>query len=237
MALMYTNQKRQMRRNLPTTVVVFLLMAISFDGFAQIPWLSKKLTADDYLAMVTQKIREKDYKKAIQLCYEGLDNRPDYMDLHFMQGRAFMLYGKLDSARIKFKYVMTEAPRYRDSYLLATNLEIQLDNKEEANCIINDGLYYFPFERDFMIKKLEVLDYNKDYRQAERYAEKIISVHYNDSIAVAYYIGYKLERARFYTKQGNYIKASECYSSVLEETPLNKEAIDGMYNLEIKKGG
>lgn len=237
MALMYTNQKRQKRFSKLTALVIVLLIAVSIDTYAQIPWLGKKLSADDYLAMVTQKIREKDYKKAIQLCYEGLENRPDYMDLHFMQGRAFMLHGNLDSARIKFKYVMTEAPRYRDSYLLATNLEIQLDNKEEANCIINDGLYYFPFERDFMIKKLEVLDYNRDYRQAERYAEKIISVHYNDSIAVAYYIGYKLERARYYVKQGNYLKASECYSAVLEEAPYNKEAVDGMYNLEIKKGG
>lgn len=219
------------------TLVLSMLLGWQHEAKSQIPWIGKKLSADDYLALVTQKIREKDYKKAIQLSYEGLENRPDYMDLHFMQGRAFMLQGNLDSARIKFKYVMTEAPRYRDSYLLATNLEIQQDNKEEANCIINDGLYYFPFERDFMIKKLEVLDFNRDYRQAERYAEKIISVHYNDSIAISYYINYKLERARYYIKQGNYLKASECYSAVLEESPYLKEAIDGMYNLEIKKGG
>lgn len=203
---------------------------------AQFPWSGKRLTADDYLAMVTQKIREKDYRKAIQLSYEGLENRPDYMDLHFMQGRAFMLNGNLDSARIKFKYVMTEAPRYRDAYLLATNLEMQLNNKEEANCIINDGLYYFPFERDFMIKKLEVLDFNRDMRNAEKYAEKLISVHFNDSIAIAYYISYKLECARYYTKLGNYYKAMDCYAAVLEEAPFNKEAREAMYNLELKKG-
>lgn len=31
---------------------------------AQFPWSGKKLTADDYLAMVVQKIKEKDYKKS-----------------------------------------------------------------------------------------------------------------------------------------------------------------------------
>ena len=218
------------------TLVSMLLFWLPTEAAAQFPWSGKKLSADDYLQMVTQKIREKQYKRAIQMSYEGLDNRPDYMDLHFMQGRAFMLNNQFDSARIKFKYVMTEDPRYRDAYLLGTNLEMQLNNKEEANCIINDGLYYFPFERDFMIKKLEVLDFNRDLRGADKYAEKIMSIHFNDSIAVAYYISYKLERARYYTKLGNYYKASECYADVLDEQPWNKEAIDGKLNLEIKQG-
>lgn len=227
-----------LNRIIPLVTLCLLLLTILLpqETKAQFPWSGKRLTADDYLAMVTQKIREKDYRKAIQLSYEGLENRPDYMDLHFMQGRAFMLNGNLDSARIKFKYVMTEAPRYRDAYLLATNLEMQINNKEEANCIINDGLYYFPFERDFMIKKLEVLDFNRDMRSAEKYAEKLISVHFNDSIAIAYYISYKLECARYYTKLGNYYKAMDCYAAVLEEAPFHKEARDAMYNLELKKG-
>ncbi|MFN7312556.1 MAG: tetratricopeptide repeat protein [Bacteroidota bacterium] len=216
--------------------LALLCLLNSSPSYAQFPWSNKKLTADDYLAMVVQKIREKDYRKAINIAYVGLENRPDYMDLHFMQGRAFMLHGQLDSARIKMKHVMTKAPRYRDSYLLGTNIEMQLGNKEEASCIINDGLYYFPYERDFMIKKLEVLDFNKDYRSAEKYAEKLIKVHFNDSIAINYYIGYKLEMARYYTKMGNYFKARECYSAVLEEAPYNKEASEGMFNLEIKKG-
>lgn len=216
--------------------VTLLLMVVCLSSSAQLPWGDKKLNADDYLAIVNQKIREKDYRKAINIAYQGLENRPDYMDLHFMQGRAFMLNGQMDSARIKMKHVMRKAPRYRDAYLLGTNIEMQLNNKEEALCIINDGLYYFPYERDFMIKKLEVLDFNRDFRSAETYAEKLISVHYNDSIAINYYVSYKLEMARYYTKMGNYFKARECYSSVLEEAPYNREASEGMYNLEIKKG-
>lgn len=216
--------------------LALILLASAPSANAQFPWSGKKISADDYLAIVVQKIKEKDYKKAIKLSYDGLENRPDYMDLHFMQGRAFMLYGNLDSARIKFKYVMTESPRYRDAYLLGTNLEMQLNNKEEANCVINDGLYYFPFERDFMIKKLEVLDFNRDFRAADKYAEKLLSVHFNDSIAVRYYISYKLERAQYYTKLGNYYKAMECYADVLAEDPYNKTAREARLNLEIKQG-
>ncbi len=218
------------------SIIIGFLCAITQVASAQMPWSKKGLSADDYLELVTQKIKEKNYKKAIDLSYEGLNNRPDYIDLHFMQGRAFMLYGNLDSARIKFKYVMTRSPRYRETYLLATNLEIQDDNKEEANCVINDGLYYFPFERDFMIKKLEVLDFNNDYKQAEEYADKLISVHYNDSIAMEYYYGYKLEKARYFTKLGNYRKAREYYEAVLMQDPTNKDASEGVYNIEIKRG-
>lgn len=203
---------------------------------AQFPWSGKKLTADDYLAMVVQKIKEKDYKKAIALSYEGLENRPDYMDLHFMQGRAFMLYGNLDSARIKFKHVMTESPRYRDAYLLGTNLEIQMKNKEEARCVIDDGLYYFPFERDFMIKKIEVLDFCRDFKAADEYIEKLINVHYDDSIAMRYYFDYKFERAIYYTRLGNYAKALDCYSHILAYDPNNKAASEGRLNIEIKQG-
>lgn len=224
-------------RFFPLLLLFFSVLVLPNNAaHAQLPWGEKTLSADDYLAMVTQKIREKDYKKAIALSYQGLDKRPDYIDLHFMQGRAFYLNGQLDSARIKFKYVMTEAPRYRDAYLLGTNLEMQLNNPEEAGCIINDGLFYFPYERDFMIKKLEVLDFSRDRRSAEKYAEKIIAVHYNDSVALGYYINYKMECARIYARQGNFQRALDCYSRVLEETPYHKEAIDGIFNLQNRKG-
>ena len=88
------------------TLVSMFLFWLPTEAAAQFPWSGKKMSADDYLQMVTQKIREKQYKRAIQMSYEGLDNRPDYMDLHFMQGRAFMLNNQFDSARIKFKYVI-----------------------------------------------------------------------------------------------------------------------------------
>lgn len=212
------------------------LALMSSSSHAQLPWGEKKLSADDYLAMVQQKIREKDYRKAINLAYQGIDKRPDYIDLHFMQGRAFYLNGQLDSARIKFKYVMTEAPRYRDAYLLGTNLEMQMNKPEEASCIINDGLYYFPYERDFMIKKLEVLDFTRDRRAAEKYAEKLMAIHFNDSIARNYFISFMMEYARVYMREGNYQRAADCYSRVLDERPNYKEAMDGMVNIQNKRG-
>lgn len=217
------------------TLILALLFVDNFAS-AQLPWGVKRITADEYFLMVTQKIKEKDYRTAIKLSYEGLDKMPDYMDLHFSQGRAFMLNNQPDSARIKFKYVMTESPRYRDAYILGTNLEMQLENKEEALCIINDGLYYFPYEREFMTKKLEVLEFNGDYRGAEKYAERILNIHFNDSIAVRYYLGYKSECALRYLKAGNYYKAAECYEAMAALQPNNREAIDGMFNLQVKKG-
>ncbi|TAE86700.1 MAG: YaiO family outer membrane beta-barrel protein [Bacteroidetes bacterium] len=219
-------------------LIVLITILILFNNKinAQLPWGVKRITADEYFMMVTQKIKEKDYKSAIKLSYEGLNKMPDYMDLHFSQGQAFMLNGQYDSARIKLKYVMTEAPRYRDAYILATNLEMQLNYKEEALCVINDGLYYFPYEREFMTKKLEVLDFIGDYRGAEKYAERIINIHFNDSIALRYFLGYKSECALRYIKAGNYYKAAECYEAMAGLDPGNKEAIDGMFNIQIKKG-
>ncbi|MES2689215.1 MAG: tetratricopeptide repeat protein [Bacteroidota bacterium] len=212
------------------------LLLMSYETHAQLPWGEKKLSADDYLAMVQQKIREKDYRKAIHLSYLGLDKRPDYIDLHFMQGRAFYLNGQMDSARIKFKYVMNEAPRYRDAYILGTNLEMQMKNPEEATCIINDGLYYFPYERDFMIKKLEVLDFSRDRRAAERYADKLLAVHFTDSVAINYFVSFMMEYGRIYAREGNYQRALDCYSRVLDERPNWKEATDAIVMVQNKRG-
>jgi YaiO family outer membrane protein len=225
-----------MKRFNPLLILLFVMLLIGNDVWAQLPWGEKKLSADDYLAMVQQKIREKDYKKAIHLSYLGIEKRADYMDLHFMQGRAFYLNGQMDSARIKFKYVMTKAPRYRDAYLLGTNLEMQLNNSEEASCIINDGLYYFPYERDFMIKKLEVLDLSKDRRAAEKYAEKFIAIHFSDSIARDYFISFMMEYGRIYAREGNYQRAIDCYTRVLDERPNHKEANDAIATIQAKRG-
>jgi len=83
---------------------------------------------------------------------------------------------------------------------------------------------------------MTALDAGRDRRSADHWAEGLYDRYYTDTSVIRFYINYKLENARRYLKNGNYARARYDYGKVLEEAPSNKEAIDALYNLELRSG-
>ncbi|MBN8718778.1 MAG: tetratricopeptide repeat protein [Sediminibacterium magnilacihabitans] len=212
------------------TCCTILLMVSGVHG-----QFNKKMNADDYTELTTQSIQQKNYTAAIRYAKSGLANRSGDVDLLFLLGKAYMLRGNADSARPVLRRVVVNQPKYRDAYLLIINLEMQDKHPEEALCFADDALYYFPYDREFMLKKMAALDAGHDRKSADKWADGLYDRYYNDSSILRFYINYKLENARRYLKNGNIPRAHYNYDKVLEEDPVNKEAIDALYSLELRK--
>ncbi|TAE61597.1 MAG: hypothetical protein EAY68_09750, partial [Bacteroidetes bacterium] len=197
---------------------------------------TKRTNADELLDQATIQFNNKNYYKCIQLSRQGLSKRPDYPDLHFLLGRAYAQVGQYDSARLEFQIVLHDVPRYREAYSQACNLELKQKRYQEALCYMDDALYFFPNDREFMLKKLAILEDLKYYKYSDAYASRLITKYPEDSTLLRYYLSYKIDHAALYLRQGNIARARYEYDKVLEVDPGNRDAIDAIYNLEVKSG-
>lgn len=219
-------------------VLVALLFLICFSQLLEAQIVQKKISndPDEYLELAGQAIKNGYFEQAKRYCLLGLEKRPDYVDLHFTLGKVYYMSGQPDSARYKLKQVIRTYPRYKDAYTLLINMELREGRFEEALCYSDDALYYYPYDKDFMIKRMSILDMGRDRRAADKWAEKLVSTFFADTSVTNFYVRYKLEQAQIYYKQGNLLRAKYEYQRVLEQNPNNSQAIQAMVNLENRSG-
>ncbi|MFN4007075.1 MAG: tetratricopeptide repeat protein [Chitinophagaceae bacterium] len=224
-----------MRFKLLAILLCLMATLCADNSYAQLV-KTKRTNADELLEMAQLHYNNRNYYKAIQVCKQGLQRRPDYVDLHFLLGRAYVQVNQFDSARLEFQYVLHEVPRYREAYLAAMNMELKIGRNQEALCYADDGLYFFPNDREFMLKKLAILETLKYYRYSDNYAQRLVNKYPEDTILLQYYTSYKTEHAAMYMKQGNMARARYEYEKILELSPGNKEALEAITNIEIRSG-
>ncbi|MBN9295790.1 MAG: tetratricopeptide repeat protein [Filimonas sp.] len=210
-------------------VVVLLSMLLMLGATVSAQGVRKRredLNVDDMLALATKNMKSKNYQQAIAYCREGLSRRPDYSDLHYVLGRLFMLTNKPDSAKMEFNIVLQQNPRYHDAYFSAISLEQGRLHYEEALCYADDALYYFPNDREFMLKKMALLAAVKDSKYTDDYAESMRDKFPTDTAVLTLFINYKLDRAAKFVKQGLNSRALYDLESVLAQDPYNKDALE-----------
>ena len=151
-------------------------------------------------------------------------------------GRAFALDGKLDSARLELNYVIDKNPKYRDAYIYLVNLESTACNYLQALEYADMGLKYFPNDRDLLLKKLDIYLKEGDYMEANKLADYLYERFATDAYIRSVYLDFKLTLARQYSHRG-YIEISKrAYESVLEQDPMNKEALQAIFALDVRSG-
>ena len=227
-------QKLDVMRYLIRLLSIILAMGCGWQAHAQ--WMTKTISSDDLYKMAKRDIDLKRYQKAINECRLGLNESPKNMDLHLLLGRAYSLAGKLDSARDELNYVRERNPRYRDVYIYLVNLEAVACNYQQAIEYADEGLKYFPNDRDLLLKKLDIYIKQGDWVESDRMAAYIFDHYSSDPYVRSIYIEYKLSLARHYYTHGFVDIALRAYESVLEQDPMNKEALDAIYNLDVKTG-
>ena len=149
---------------------------------------------------------------------------------------AFSLAGKVDSARIELNYVINKSPRYRDAYIYLVNMEDLACNYLQALEYADMGLKYFPNDRDLLLKKLNIYVKMGDWMESNRLADYLFDRFSADPFIRSVYLDYKLSVARQYSHRGYIEIAKRAYEAVLEQDPLNKEALSAIYALDIRSG-
>ncbi len=199
-------------------------------------WLKKFESSDNLYAEAKREIDLKHYQKAINMCSKGIEISPKNLDIYLLRGRAYSLLGKIDSARLDLNHVIERNPKYRDAYIYLVNMEAVACNYLQAIEYADNGLKYFPNDRDLLLKKLDVYNKEGDWIESNRLAEYLFDRFSNDPYIRTIYLDYKLTLARQYAHKGYIEIAKRAYESVLEQDPLNKEAMQAVYNLDVRSG-
>ena len=199
-------------------------------------WMRKTESSDDLYKMAKHDIDMKRYQRAINELHQGLEESPKNMDIHLMLGKAYSLAGKLDSARTELNYVREKNPRYRETYLYLVSLEATACNYQQAIEYADDGLKYFPNDKDLLLKKMDMYNKMGEMGESDKMATYLFDHYSADPLVRSIYIEYKLSIARHYYQAGYIELALHSYQSVLEQEPLNKEAMDAIYTLDLRSG-
>lgn len=213
-------------------VVTMIILSLPAQG----QWLKMIESSDNLYNEAKKEIELKHYQKAINMCNKAIDISPKNLDIHLLLGHAYSLAGKVDSARIELNYVINKSPRYRDAYIYLVNMEDLACNYLQALEYADMGLKYFPNDRDLLLKKLNIYVKMGDWMESNRLADYLFDRFSADPFIRSVYLDYKLSIARQYSHRGYIEIAKRAYESVLEQDPLNKEALSAIYSLDIRSG-
>ena len=219
------------------TPKIALALILTFTFFtANAQWLKKLESSDNLYKDAKREIDLKHYQKAINLCNKAIDISPKNLDVHVLLGHAYSLAGKIDSARLQLNYVIEKNPKYRDAYIYLVNMEAVACNYLQALEYADMGLKYFPNDRDLLLKKLDIYNKEGDWMESNKLADYLFDKYSTDSYIRSVYLEYKLTLARQYSHRG-YIEISKrAYEEVLEQDPLNKEALQAVFGLDVRSG-
>ncbi len=221
-------------RSTPRLALFVLIMFLSLGANAQ--WLKMIESSDNLYKDAKREIDLKHYQKAINLCNKAKDISPHNLDIHLLLGRAFSLAGKIDSARYELNYVIEKNPKYRDAYIYLVNLEAVACNYLQALEYADMGLKYFPNDRDLLLKKLDIYLKEGDWMEANKLADYLYERFATDAYIRSVYLDFKLTLARQYSHRGYIEIAKRAYESVLEQDPMNKEALQAIFALDVRSG-
>ncbi len=213
------------------SVLFVLLFFVCADAFAQ---LKKTASSDDLYKEAKKEIENKNYAKAVRLLNQAVDISPRNLDIHLLLGKAFGFAGKLDSARIELNYVIQKNPKYKDAYIYLVNIESTACNYLQALEYADMGLKYYPNDRDLLLKKLDIYSKEGDWIESTKLADYLFERYSTDSYIRSVYLDYKLTLARQYSHRGYIEIARRAYEAVLEQDPLNKEALQAVFSLDVK---
>ncbi|HJT75201.1 MAG TPA: tetratricopeptide repeat protein, partial [Chitinophaga sp.] len=210
------------------------LLCFSIRMQAQV--FKKSKDADQLYNEAVKETKQQHYAKAIALSKEALALRPDFTDQELLLGRLYMLTGQSSLARKYIKEVLAKDPHYRDAYLYAINIELGMKQYYEAECFADEGLYYFPGDKDLLLKKLGILDEGTKFYQADNLAQTLLDKYASDSTVRRAATGHYLLAGQYYRNRRNYLMAQQQFEKALLLDPDNEEARTAINNLYITTG-
>lgn len=215
------------------SLLIFCFTFSSLHLYAQ----KKKTDSDVLLKQIkTEMDISKDYKKALSLSRSAVEQYPSNVDFRFLLGRSYLLNGDFRNAQLVLDDIIKREPAYKDAYIAAANVQLAQQKNGEALQYVNKGLARFYRDRDLRIKKISIYQNLKNYDEAGRQADTLLSFHRNDAAAIRIFTDYHNEAAVYYQKAGNSVLAIREYSRVLEVDPQNMEATKGLMNTQLQAG-
>jgi YaiO family outer membrane protein len=230
-----------MKRSNLRSLLHTILLAISFLLASGMPldaqWLRKAGPDSDILAQQARKEMERrNYPRAVELLKKASGLSPYNWDIRLLYGRALFLNKQYDAAKDELVYLIRRQPKYKDAYTYLVNLETERRNWPDALCYADDCLNNYPGDREMALKKLDILTHFRDREMSNRYADNLLERYPNDTVVFRAYLDSRIASGINYKRSGNIARARYDFEQVLEHDPTNKEALDEVFNLELRSG-
>ncbi|SEW41025.1 tetratricopeptide repeat protein [Chitinophaga arvensicola] len=217
-------------KHLLTGILVCLAMQTQAQIFKQ------KNNAEALYEQALQETKQQHYDKAIALSQQALKAQPDFIDQQLLLARLYMLTKQYDLSRKYVKEVLAKNPQYRDAYYYAINVELTTGKYAEAECYADEALSQFPGSREFMLKKLGILDMQHKVYRGNELAETVLNKYPEDTTVRNAYVEHYLLSGKYYQQLGNSGMARQSYDRVLLVEPRNQEAREASLGVALKGG-
>ncbi len=218
-------------------IVALIVTLGTSDASAQL--LNANLRKSDVDELYEEAVRQterKNYPKAIELARRAVDRYPNNVDYNLLLGRLYVLTRQYKSARPYVIKVLDRAPKYRDAYFYAISMELGDGNVNQALGYANRALMRFPNDLEFSIKKLSILDANKQFTSGNSLADDIIQRYPDQPEAQRAYAGHHEEAGKYYRDKGLLTQARYHFEAALKVAPENRDAVDYLSGLSLKTG-
>lgn len=180
--------------------------------------------------------KKNNFRKAADLCLEGLKFAPNDLDLTEYLGKNYLELNKLDSARYLLKKVVDQRKDNANSlrYLITTE---QLSKRySSAICYINELLQVVPYDRTLWLKKVDIYSEMGNNEEAINDLKRLKNIFPDDIKVKKTYNHFMLTKGNLFLKQNNLDQAKNIYSNIVSEQPENKEAYLQLIKSELLTG-
>ncbi|MBV8251741.1 MAG: tetratricopeptide repeat protein [Chitinophaga sp.] len=216
-------------------VIPVVLLCFAMEAQGQI-LKQRKSNAETYYTEAVKETNLQHYDKAIELAYKALDAQSDYIDSELLLARLYMLTKQYDLSRKYTKRVLQKNPKYKDAYYYGINTEMSAGKYDEAECYVDDALINFPNSKEFLLKKLSILDAQHKQYRGDALAENVMDKFPEDSATRQAYIDHYIYTGYYQQKNGNHEMARKSFAKVLVVDPKNKEAREASVGAQLQSG-
>lgn len=203
-------------------ILVSLLLVTVTNVQAQ--WFGKKDNADELYEQAVKETERKNYKQAITLSRQALEQRPDFTDMELLLARLYILTNDWTNARKYVDSVLKKDRSYLDAHYYKINIELSTKQYRAALAAVDAALKEFPNQKDLLIRKLGILDAAGQIIEGNLLADELIRRMPRDREVRSAYTGHYIESARRYRAQDLPAAAITSLHKALEADPANAEA-------------
>ncbi|MDR6733728.1 tetratricopeptide repeat protein [Sphingobacterium sp. 2149] len=213
---------------------IFILLLLSTQLLRAQTWNSVR--AEKLYQQAVIEIKSSQQHKALKSLEDAIKLNPAHIDAQVQLARIYMAQKRYDQSIRTAQLVLRASPGYEDVYYYIIGSYLSKNRPGEALRYVEMGLSRFAANKDFGIKKLNILDMLKRYQDGDSWAEVLMRRFPTDRNVRLAMAGHYEAKADWY--KGNRMDnlANSYYEKALELAPKNTDLIEKMNNL-VSQGG
>lgn len=216
-------------------IIIFFLCNLFFfnSSYAQ-TWSSVK--AEKLYQQGVAEIKSSQQDKALKSLEQAIKLNPQHIDAQVQLARVYLTFKRYDQSIRVSQLVIRSAPEYEDVYYYIISSYLSINRPAEALRYVDMAVSRFAKNKDFGIKKINILDMLKRYQDGDSWAQVLQRRFPTDGAIRLAIAGHYEAKADWYlqNKMGNL--ATAYYEKALELAPKNMDLIEKMNNI-VNQGG